>query len=204
MKNLSVSYIIILVICAVFVAALIGFATAGESAPTKPPLTTVQTLPAVPTTTVPTEPALTEPEDLITSNDDKMYGYWIRPNGQILEELELYARATIHDNGDGEQRITVMIKPPDSFYYSKIFLADYYLLNQHGMILDVPYYFTTPHISDGYRCILAVDPEKGFLLVDWDDGQDVRLVASADPRVDPDYLLEYFAEAIGIYGFDDE
>ena len=202
MKNISASYIIVLVVCAVFVAALIGFTMNGNPEPTKPPLTTVQTQPTEPATTVPTEPALTEPEDLITSNDDKMYGYWIRPNGQISREFELYAKATLHDNGEEPQTITIMVTPPDSFYHLKISLENWWLMNQSGIILDVPYYFTYYINSDLYGCIVAIDLEKGFLLVDWDEGQDMRLVASADPRVDPNYLLEYFSEVIKWYGFD--
>ena len=202
MKNLSVSYIIILVICAVFVAALIGFATAGESAPTKPPLTTVQTQPTEPATTVPTGPVLTEPEDLVTRNDlGLMYSHWIRPNGQISRKFELIADAEINKRVEWPE-ISFGIKLPDSFYHESLYHKNWRLSNYEENGLEVSYYYFVVSTIDGDPCLIAFDLEKGFLLMDWKDGQDMRLVASADPRVDPNYLLEYFSEVIKWYGYD--
>ena len=202
-KQSNFVYVLILTIFIVMVFMLIGFFGLGNPVPTEPtsPSTTAptQTQPTIPSTVLPSEPVYTEPVDLITHNDDgKMYAYWVRANGNVGVEYEITAEATATDNWGKMDRITYKIEAPSTFRFRPIEGENVFA--HRG--LQKSYYSTITGTcfdgvgSDIVRYEMAIDLERGYLIIGFEDGEDLFLVASADQRVEPGYLLQYFSAFI--------
>ena len=127
-----------------------------------------------------------------------MQGYLVTADGQVQEELEFSAKGTILDyEGEGERfdRIKLAFRFPDSFRYASDESAVEYLSDD--TVRDFYSYFVSSGFSydksdnKSVALAFALDADKEYLIMQWDDDSDLYLVAAVD-QTQPTQLLEHF------------
>ena len=124
--------------------------------------------------------------------DWTMQGAWVDANGKAGEKVELKLKGTVSLEQNGESTYRVTFTDPDG----KI---AYSVLG----VLGSEYSYTCSHAMGTekgvdsfnlkmYSAYIGFDYAKGCVIIDFDDDQDVYLIASIDAKVNLDQLWAYF------------
>ena len=193
-------------ICMVLVCALIaGCVAAGPTSAQKdPPATTPTTAPTTTGGAQPTGPKPTDPIQSTTPADNdiswSMEGTLLLADGTVAGNVPLSVTGTIQDQENGTAYLVLDIVPDDSFRYSFDPIPEpngYVSINRPHACKD--YYVCHSYCYDKQGddlmwSVFAIDPEKGYIILTWEDGTGRYLVASADPNVDAKTVFDHFAE----------
>ena len=211
MKSSSVAYFVI-VICVLVIGCILSTVTTGQTSPTVLPSESDM---AVDTTcTEQTYISTTQPTDYVFSDhvvsnpDGKMYAYWIRSDGKECLNFEIIVQASVADDLNKNAQLTYNIDLVD-FRYVRVNGESDPAKNCDPFGFPLPYYI----VSNGF-CYdgvnneiigrkLAIDFNMGYLIMNFDDGYELYLVAAADPNVAAEDILSHFAGFIDSFGMDD-
>ncbi len=124
-----------------------------------------------------------------------MQGALTDPQGQVQQTLSLTVQGKIKDYPSKSDVLELDIILPESFHFSfsgaesgissgyRPENADYYLCSgfAYDKAENAPIF-----------CQFGIDASQEALIIDWDDSQDLYLVAATDPEYSPDSLLAHF------------
>ena len=138
--------------------------------------------------------------------DYTMQAALITADGQVTESLQITVQGSIYGDKDKQPQLELAIVTPDSFRYRYHTPDEGIATSISGVYDDLPYYVWLVYGYDTKSdkaifssCAMSV--EKEFLIIDWDDGEDLYLVAAADPTEDFASVLEYFEDYMKLYSF---
>lgn len=126
----------------------------------------------------------------------KIHGYLVNSSGDILETIQFTLDAKLTEPVLGNEKLKLTISDfPDSLPFHPIADCDYY----EPIPTNTPrtYYSFTFHLYSSKTGAIepdngAINMEEGKLILRFKD-YDCYLVASSDPNLDPQALLENFA-----------
>ena len=140
--------------------------------------------------------------------DYTMQAALITAEGEITETFEITVRGNIYGAKDLHCEMELSVLMPESFRYRYHTPNEGTATSFSGINDELPYYVWWGY---GYDAVAnkpvmgsyAMSVEKEFLIMDWDDGQDLYLVAAADLNADFAAVLEYFDSYLALYSFTD-
>lgn len=138
--------------------------------------------------------------------DYTMQAALITADGEVKETLQVTVQGNIYGDRDKQPRMELAISTPDSFRYRYHAPNEGTATSISGVYDTLPYYVWLGYSYDTLAdsavfssCAMSV--EKEFLIMDWDDGESLYLVAATDPSVDFVSILEWFKGYLDLYAF---
>ena len=122
-----------------------------------------------------------------------LYGCLVNEKGEVQENAELSMKVITWDIEDGSDEFAVRFYyPADTIYY-----------DVSGTLLDENSQYTYAcrpgfggekgsDVVANYLIYFGLDLENECIIIDFDDGQDIYLIASTDPDADISALWEHF------------
>ena len=141
--------------------------------------------------------------------DLQLHGAVIDENGQIISNVDFTIKGDIIPSGNGNFDLRLRIVFPDDFQYRMDEpdgpFSGYYSFG--GKYIGVSYYPATCFIydCDANKSIVAnfaLCTYHEYFILDWDDGKDIYLVASAAPDIPPETIVHYFQVFLTEMAFD--
>lgn len=183
MKNkLSINPIFPLVVLSLFLLVTMLFGCSNN----------IPTTPSTEPTTEPTTAPTAEPT-VMPDNAWAMTAALVDSSGQVLETSELTARVMIWEQ-EGRDYYSLGFRYPDGIY------------NSTSGVMPYPEDETAYTCCSGFRTesggqgdvtgsyYVAFDPEKECFIVDFDDGEDLYLIAYRSPDADISALWDHFQD----------
>lgn len=138
--------------------------------------------------------------------DYTMQAALINADGEIVETLQITVQGNIYGDSDKQPRMDLTITTPDSFRY-RYSKPDAWTATSVSSVYDrLQYYVWMCYSYDTLEnnpvfssCAMSV--EKEYLIMDWDDGEPLYLVAATDPKVEFSSILEWFEDYLDLYDF---
>lgn len=143
------------------------------------------------------------PEDK-NAIDWTMRAWVVSLDGQLAEEMDISVTGEIY-TADGKTYLPLDIRTPDAFPY-------FYEKPDQGVPISISgetdgltYYVWQGYSidrqqSDARFGSYALCPEKGWLIMRWNEDSQRCLVASRDANADPGEILGYFQAFLELYG----
>ena len=130
--------------------------------------------------------------------DWTMYAALVNSEGEIFDRAEIRLSGKVYGNED-PRKADVHFETPKTFRYEDWPVPNWINQSISGSHDDLAYYVWQGYDVDRKKkdivfgnTVLCV--EKQYLLVDWDDGEDVYLVASSHSGTEYVDILQYFAD----------
>lgn len=154
------------------------------------------------TTLQTTDPA-TVPDSRI---DWTMYGYMVSPGEEPISTTDLSVSGTVTYGETGTDVLKLDIAFPQTARYRYDGPTAYYSQSRDiwglGYFVCASYSYDSSANASVFSCF-AVSLDKEYVIFNWEDGQDLYLVASTDPETDPHDILAYFQIFREKYAVDD-
>lgn len=227
-KKWVVAGVIVVIVLALSLVSTIYDLLQPDPPPTEPTLHT-EPLPTQtePTETEPTEPIPTETEPMETEptippteepfDPDATYVDWIMSchriaaDGTRIETFPLTLKGKIKDVENKEEMVNLFLEMdfPIGFRYRYV-QSDTGDFGYKGTIIaegDPNVIFGITHTYDSVEnratvCYYCIDPELGYFLAYWLDGDGSYLASSTDSAVTAQDILEYFRPYIENWGIE--
>ena len=151
------------------------------------------------------------------SFDWTMYGIVVDSVGNPVNYAHYYLEdfsvsCTIDPQKDNSAEMTLRIVLPESFQYmfekasEPDATTEYYSNNRK--FTDEPYYVMHSYSYDrraneSVFTNIGLCTQKEYMIFNWEDGEDLYLVASTDPNTEPNDILQYFRIFREMYAIDD-
>ena len=138
--------------------------------------------------------------------DWSINGTIVLADGTVVESIRLTVQGTIQAQVDNYALLFLDIILPSDFRY-------FFKMPSNGGYISVKrqydslgYYVCSTYCYDKAKnepiaTSFAVDPEKEYMIMHWDDGSGRYLVASANPDVTATEILTHFEDFVKLYSW---
>lgn len=138
--------------------------------------------------------------------DWTMYGYMVSPGEEPISTTDLSVSGTVTYGETGTDVLELDIAFPQTARYRYDGPTAYYSQSRDiwglGYFVCASYSYDSSANASVFSCF-AVSLDKEYVIFNWEDGQDLYLVASTDPETDPHDILAYFQIFREKYAVDD-
>ena len=160
-----------------------------------------------PTSTTSTAPEAHSTQSARIPINWNVYGIWVESSGVHSDTVEFSVSGYIENHpAEIVDYVSIKLDFPEDFRY--IFQsANPYDHSSLHKFYNVSYFGCAGYSFDkedesSIMTLYALDPGTEFMLLRWDDGSGRILVASTDPAVKPDEIMEHFRVFIDTHHFD--
>ena len=120
-----------------------------------------------------------------------------------MKSIPFTVNGTIDDNYPEEDIANLAIRFSDDYRYR---FDDTELSTNNRKYDNLSYYVFSVYTYDSYSnapcwACFAVDVEKQYMIMQWDDRTGQFLVAAQDPDISPEEILKHFQGFIDMYSF---
>ena len=129
-----------------------------------------------------------------------LQGYWVTADGTVRAQESFSISGSVKDQPDQlYDHVKMQYTFPSSQKFS--FSSDTGVFSSARILHSVSYYggATLSFSSDKNAFIMsmyAIDLDKEYVLLNFDDGSGLYFVAATDPNVEPSEILEHFSAVI--------
>ena len=129
-----------------------------------------------------------------------LQGYWVTADGTVRGQESFSISGSVKDQPDQlYDHVKMQYTFPSSQKFS--FSSDTGVLSYARIAYGVSYYggasLSFSSDKNAYiPSIYAIDLDKGYVLLNFDDGSGLYFVAASDPNVEPSDILEHFSAII--------
>lgn len=129
-----------------------------------------------------------------------LQGYWVTADGTVRGQESFSISGSVKDQPDQlYDHVKMKYTFPGSQKFS--FSSDTGVFSYARIVYGVSYYggASLSFSSDKnafISSIYAIDLDKGYVLLNFDDGSGLYFVAATDPNVEPSEILEHFSAVI--------